>query len=74
MLYVVTLLVCMSGVPQGQCNRDTAVDVIAGPENATLGYCSPLAQQYIARTAMLGEGRYLKVLCRPLERQARNVG
>jgi predicted amidohydrolase len=73
MLYVVTLLVCMSGTPQSACTRDTAVDVIAGPENATLGYCSPLAQQYVARTTLLPPGRYLKVLCRPLEQRS-NVG
>jgi hypothetical protein len=73
MLYVVTLLVCLSGTPQRDCTHATAVDVISGPENATAAYCSPLAQQYVARTALLPPGRYLKVLCRPLERRA-NVG
>ncbi len=67
MFYTVTLLVCLSTVPRTECARDIATDVIAGPERATAAYYSPLAQQYIARTVLLPPGRYLKVLCTPVE-------
>lgn len=65
MLYTMTLLVCMSHIPHAECTRDTAVSVIAGPERTTAAMCSPIAQQYMARTVLLPPGRYLKVICVP---------
>lgn len=70
MLYTVTLLICLSTTPRTECTRDTAVSVTTGPERATAAMCSPLAQQYIARTVLLQPGRYLKTVCTPIGRLA----
>lgn len=75
MLYTVFLVVCLSGMPVHECNRQTAVSVTAAPEKARgLGYCAVLAQQYISDTALVPPGTYLKWYCRPVEKQQENVG
>ncbi len=60
----VLLLVCAAGLPRGDCQVDTALDVIAGPANPMA--CGVMSQAYVASTAIsrsLADGDYLKIFC-----------
>ncbi|MDR6288589.1 MULTISPECIES: hypothetical protein [Inquilinus] len=65
-MFATVILVCAAALPQRDCNRDTAVDVVAGPAASSPLGCGFGGQAMLASTALgpeLGEGRYLKVLC-----------
>ena len=65
-VFTTLILVCATALPQRDCNRETAVDVVAGPVAPTPLGCGFTGQAMLASTALgpeLGEGRYLKVVC-----------
>ncbi|WP_026868753.1 hypothetical protein [Inquilinus limosus] len=65
-LFTTLILVCATAMPQRDCNRETAVDVVAGPVASSPLGCGVSGQAMLANTALgpkLGEGRYLKVVC-----------
>jgi hypothetical protein len=65
-LFTTVILVCATAMPQHDCTRDTAVDVVAGPTSPSPFGCLISGQSMLASTALgpgLGEGRYLKVVC-----------
>ncbi|WP_225766836.1 hypothetical protein [Inquilinus sp. Marseille-Q2685] len=65
-MFTTLILVCATAMPQRDCNRDTAVDVVAGPAAPSPLGCGFTGQAMLAGTALgpeLGEGRYLKVVC-----------
>lgn len=70
MLYQVIVLVCGMGMPHGECNRDSAFDVIVAPELQTLGMCGLHGQQYLAGTVIPLDDSYVKIQCRPSTRTA----
>jgi hypothetical protein len=60
------LLICALGVPQGDCNVETAAAVIQGPAAPSLVTCGLHGQAYIAEGALAGyleDGHYLKIAC-----------
>jgi hypothetical protein len=46
------ILICATSAPRGDCSIDTALDVIQGPETASLAHCGFVGQAYIADTAL----------------------
>ena len=65
-MFTTLILVCATAMPQRDCTRDTAVDVVAGPVASSPLGCGISGQSMLASTALgpeLGEGRYLKVVC-----------
>ncbi len=62
----VLLLICATSMPRGDCQRDTALDVIAGPPVVDEIACGLMGQAYLAASGIgrrLGEGEYLKIIC-----------
>ncbi len=65
-MFTTLILVCATAMPQPDCTRDTAVDVVAGPAAPSPLGCGFTGQAMLASTTLgpgLGEGRYLKVVC-----------
>lgn len=65
-VFTTLILVCATALPQHDCTRDTAVDVVAGPASPSPFGCLVSGQSMLAGTTLgpeLGEGRYLKVVC-----------
>jgi len=65
-MFTTIILVCATAMPQHDCNRDTAVDVVAGPAAPSPLGCGFSGQAMLATTALgpgLDGGRYLKVVC-----------
>ncbi len=68
MMMKTLLLICALGVPQGDCDIETAAAVIQGPEAPSLVTCGLHGQAYIAEGALAGyleDGHYLKIACSP---------
>jgi hypothetical protein len=66
MLLRTLILICALATPRHDCSIDTAVDVIQGPEAASLVECGLHGQADIAAGAMAGfldEEHYLKIIC-----------
>ena len=60
------LLVCATSVPRAECQPETALHVINGPDATTADLCGFQAQAFMATMAFaedLGQGTYLKVRC-----------
>jgi hypothetical protein len=62
----VILLVCAAGVAPADCQADTALYLMNGPEAGNEVMCGIQSQAYLAQTWIgqsLAEGEYLKVVC-----------
>ena len=62
----VVLLICATSLPRAECQPESALDVILGPETTSLSFCGFQAQAFLARMAFsekLHEGTYLKIQC-----------
>jgi hypothetical protein len=60
------ILVCSATVAMRDCNVDTAIDVVQGPEVNSIVGCGLSSQAMIAQTSMasgLGKDQYLKIVC-----------
>jgi hypothetical protein len=65
-VFKVLILVCSINTTPADCQTDTAVDVISGPEAANQSVCGLYGQAYIADTALgtaLRADEYVKVKC-----------
>ena len=65
-MFKVLILVCSINTTPADCQMDTAVDVISGPEAANQSMCGLYGQAYIADTALgaaLRDDEYVKVKC-----------
>ena len=65
-MFKVLILVCSINITPADCQMDTAVDVISGPEAANQSVCGLYGQAYIADTALgaaLRDDEYVKVKC-----------
>ena len=66
MLFKMLILVCSVALPHADCQPNTALDVIQGPEVANELMCGFQGQAYLATTALgvhLGRNEYLKIKC-----------
>lgn len=74
-MIAVLIFVCSITVAPADCNRATAIDVIAGPEAANEIQCGLHSQAFYAETALgIGPGEYLKVTCTRTSIGRGNVG
>lgn len=64
-MFKVLILVCSVALSPDQCQADTAVAVIDGPEAPNEVMCGLNGQAYLANTALAErrEGEYVKVTC-----------
>lgn len=65
-MFKVLILVCSVSVSPADCQINTALDVITGPEASNEIQCGLFGQAFYAETAMGGQQRadeYLKVKC-----------
>ena len=61
------LLICSTTLPRAECQPDTALHVITGPEATTASLCGFQSQAYLATTTLaetLSEGTYLEIQCK----------
>ena len=67
-MYLVVMLVCSAAQSPMECQRETAREVIIGPQVAAIGECSLVGQTTMAATSLLerGAGEYLKIRCEPV--------
>jgi hypothetical protein len=63
-MFKVLILVCSMGIAPQDCERDNAVDVIAGPAVANELDCGFSGQACLAGTALAPtDGNYIKIQC-----------
>lgn len=66
-LFKVVLLICTTSLPRAECESQTALQVINGPEARNELACGLQSQAFLASTAIgrgLTPNEYLKILCR----------
>lgn len=63
----ILILVCSTSLSSVECQIDTARDVIAGPQVASMFECGRQGQSLLARTAALGRSKddFVKIVCKP---------
>src|SRR5262245_44604848 len=62
-LIKIVILICSVEMAPQDCQTDSAMVVIAGPTVTTMMACSQDGQAHIARTSLLDEHTYPKLLC-----------
>jgi len=65
-VFKILILVCSINLAPADCQTNTALDVISGPEAANQSVCGLYGQAYIADTALgtaLRSDEYVKVKC-----------
>jgi hypothetical protein len=72
-MFKVVLLVCASTIAPADCQAETAVHLLNGPDASNEVMCGMQSQAYLAQTWIgqsLAEGEYVKVICQrgPRER------
>jgi hypothetical protein len=63
------ILICSANVSPAECQVETALDIIHGPQVASVFECGMASQVMAARTSLLrrAPGEYMKVRCSPLK-------
>jgi hypothetical protein len=66
------ILVCSSNLSPADCQLETALDIIHGPQVASVFECGMASQALAARTTILrrAQGEYMKVKCSPFREVA----
>ncbi|WP_119304363.1 hypothetical protein [Dongia deserti] len=64
-MFQIMMLVCSISIPPADCQTDTAIKIILGPEAANEVQCGLYGQAYFAEMGQykLTGGEYLKVTC-----------
>lgn len=62
-MFKVLILICSIGVQPQDCSRETALDVISGPDAENELMCGLHAQAYVAEVGLVREGEYMKATC-----------
>jgi hypothetical protein len=76
-LFQVVILVCAMTMPRGDCQPDTALDVIRGPDAQNELMCGFHGQAYLASSAIgrrLRTDEYVKIKCTRTGIGVANVG
>lgn len=68
----ILILVCSTNLSSVECQADTALDVINGPQVASVWACGLQGQSLLAQTATLGRahGDFVKIVCSPVGKVA----
>jgi len=63
----IVILICASSLSPSECQTNTALDVIMGPQASNPMMCGLQGQAYVARTAIVGRSpnEYVKIRCSP---------
>ena len=63
----IVILICATSLSPAECQTNTALDVIIGPQANNPMMCGLQGQAYIARTAIVGRSpnEYVKIRCSP---------
>jgi len=63
------ILICAANVSAPDCQVETALDIIHGPQVASVFECGMASQVMAARTSLLrrAPGEYMKVRCTPVK-------
>jgi len=64
-MYSILILICSTALSHSDCLAKTALDVIRGPAVDNPMMCALNAQTMIARTDLVQESAYMKVVCTP---------
>jgi hypothetical protein len=66
-MFQVLILICSTGLAPADCQIDTALDVVRGPEVANEVMCGMHGQAYIATTAITprSDKEFVKIRCIP---------
>ena len=65
-MFKVLILICSMNLAPADCQINTAISVIDGPDAADEAMCGFAGQAYVAQTVLLGEGHeneYVKLKC-----------
>ena len=64
-MFQILALVCLIGMAPADCQTNTAIKTMRGPEAANEVQCGLYGQSYFAEMAQdeLAEGEYLKLMC-----------
>lgn len=76
-MFKVLLLICAVNVQHGDCQEQTALTVMQGPDANNAIACGMQSQAYLAMSAIaetLDENEYLKITCRRTSIGKQNVG
>jgi hypothetical protein len=66
-MFKVILLVCATSIARGDCQPDTALYLLNGPDASNEVSCGMQSQAYLAQTWIgqsMAEDEYLKIVCR----------
>ncbi|TDQ20870.1 hypothetical protein [Phyllobacterium brassicacearum] len=63
----VVILICSTSLSPADCQTNTALDVIVGPQASNAMMCGLQGQAYVAKTAIVGRSpnEYVKIRCSP---------
>ncbi len=76
-MFKVIILVCAASMPPSQCQPNSAIEVVQGPDARNEIMCGMHSQAYLAGTAIgrdLRPDEYVKVQCRRTQIGKANVG
>ena len=76
-MFKVLILVCSATLAPSECQPETALEVVQGPEARNEIACALQSQAYFAQTALgrdLQPGEYVKIRCRRTSIGKGNVG
>ena len=74
-MFKVLILLCSLSTPHPDCRRDTAIDVIVGPDSASSATCMFNGMAYAANAQFTPrDGEYLKAVCESSTIGKNNVG
>jgi hypothetical protein len=67
-MFKMLILVCSSNLSAADCQVETALDIIHGPQVASVFECGMASQALVAQTSILrrAPGEYMKVRCSPV--------
>ncbi len=63
--YSIIILICSAALSRADCQVNTAFDVVRGPEADNVMMCAMNAQMMMARTDLVRDSEYIKVVCTP---------
>jgi hypothetical protein len=65
----VVILICSTNLSPMDCQSNTALDVIYGPQTSNAMMCGMQGQAFVARTAIVGRSpnEFIKIRCSPLK-------
>ena len=64
--FSIVVLICSTALSQSECQLNTALDVVRGPQVNNPVMCGLNAQTMMARTDLVRDGeQYMRVVCTP---------